>query len=274
MYSNPSLWEADEAVRGITMISADVGIGWCYLVLLIGETLMKHNRKKIAATVMLLLFGASAGSWQSAGAQTGTAESAILGKVLATIDAGTYTYLQLGASKGTVWVALPRMKLKKGQEVAVQNGMTMKNFKSKTLKLTFDAIIFSGGIAGQHKDTKTAAESNNTSASLVDVKVDKAEGDNAYTISELFAKRTDLSNKKVRVHAKVVKVSMMIMGKNWMHLQDGTGNTAKENNDLVVTTQSVPKKGAVITVEGILRTDKDFGAGYRYDAIIENAEFK
>jgi len=33
----------------------------------------------------------------------------------------------------------------------------------------------------------------------------------------------------------------------------------------------MPSAGDVITVSGILYTDKDFGAGYRYNVIVEEA---
>jgi len=234
---------------------------------------MTYYRPQIAAVALFVLLGAVSVQERVALAQSDAA-SAILGKVLATLDAGSYTYLQLGTSKGSVWVALPRVKLKKGQEVAVQNGMVMKKFTSKILKLTFESIIFSVGFSGKHAATPTQADDNIAATTLTDIKVAKAKGDNAYTISEIFQKRTQLTDKKIKVHAKVVKVSMMIMGKNWMHLQDGTGNVAAKNHDLVVTTHSKPKKGSVVTVEGTLHMDKDFGAGYHYDAIIEDAEIK
>jgi hypothetical protein len=107
-----------------------------------------------------------------------------------------------------------------------------------------------------------------------DVMVEKAEGENAYTVAELFEKKSDLATQKVMVRGKVVKVSLGIMGKNWLHLQDGTGDAAGKTHDLVVTTAAQPEKGAVVVVEGTLSADRDFGSGYRYDVIIEDAEVK
>ena len=233
--------------------------------------------------------------------QSNPSTSAIKGKVLETMNAGTYTYLQIDTPQGPVWVAMPQTKVKKGREVAVQHGMEMKNFKSKTLNRTFKSIIFSNGIIGQNavaqpqtgnsgdsfaqalqsETARTAgpamASSGGSIAAIVpsaDIKIDKAKGDNAYTIGEIFEKRTDLNNKKIMVRGKVMKVSMMIMGKNWIHLQDGTGNPLKNTHDLVVTTRAKPKKNSIISVEGTLHADKDFGAGYYYKAIIEDAEIK
>ncbi len=249
-----------------------------------------------------------------------TAAKPIQGKVLETMNAGGYTYLRVQGSKGDVWVAVPATKVTKGQQVVCQPGMTMTNFKSKTLGRTFDSIIFSPGIgntsqasmSSPHGKTAMAAGKKNsfseamnaehgagkTSAPMAggaammggammasggsnsavvpsrDIKVDKAEGDNAFTVGECFSQGKKLNNKKVRVRGKVVKVSRMIMGKNWVHIQDGTGNPMDNTHDLVVTTMADPKLDSVVVIEGTLHADKDFGAGYKYKVIIEDAEIK
>jgi hypothetical protein len=61
-----------------------------------------------------------------------------------------------------------------------------------------------------------------------------------------------------------------IMGKNWLHVKDGSGTPGSD--DLVVTTQIEAKIGDTVLVNGTLVTDKDFGSGYRYDVIVEDAE--
>ena len=121
-----------------------------------------------------------------------------------------------------------------------------------------------GGSGGSSSAIVPAAE----------VKVEKATGENGQTIEECFARAKDLDKKTVQVRGKVMKVSTMIMGKNWLHLQDGTGNPMSNTHDLVVTTQATPEKGSVVVVEGVLAANKDFGSGYKYDVIIEDAEVK
>lgn len=106
---------------------------------------------------------------------------------------------------------------------------------------------------------------------LESVKVDKATGDNAFIVGDLFEKRSELSGKQVSVRGKVVKVSRGIMGKNWLHIQDGTGDASRSTHDLVVTTQETPAMGDVVTISGTVQADKDFGAGYKYDVIVEDA---
>jgi hypothetical protein len=103
------------------------------------------------------------------------------------------------------------------------------------------------------------------------VKVEKATGANAYTVAELHAQVAKLDKKQVVVRGKVVKVSKGIIKRNWIHLKDGTGDG--ETAKIVATsTKDAPAPGDVVTVKGTLTKDKDFGAGYFYKAIIEDAK--
>ncbi len=228
---------------------------------------------------------------------------AITGKVVETADAGEYTYVKVDTGAGEQWVAIPATTLEVGQEVSLAPGMEMTNLESKALGRTFESVIFSRGPVAEGAASSAAAgesfndammqESRNvipgtamgsdmassggSKAAVVasaDVKVDKAEGENAYTVGEVYARRNDLNGQKVKIRGKVMKVSMMIMGKNWVHIQDGTGNASDNTHDLVVTTMAEPEKDSVVVVEGTLVADKDFGAGYRYDVIIEDAEIQ
>lgn len=111
-------------------------------------------------------------------------------------------------------------------------------------------------------------------APMAEIKVEKASGENACTVQEVFAKRKELAGKIVRVRGKVVKYNPSIMGRNWIHIQDGTGEPLQNTHDLVVTSASGANVGEILTVEGRLAADKDFGAGYTYAAIIEEAKLK
>ena len=104
------------------------------------------------------------------------------------------------------------------------------------------------------------------------ISVDKAAGDNAYRVSEIFAQAEALNGKTIRIQGKVVKYSPSIMGRNWVHLQDGTGDPEAGTHDLVLTTSEQIKVNTVLTMEGVLAANKDFGAGYKYVAIVEEAK--
>jgi hypothetical protein len=130
-----------------------------------------------------------------------------------------------------------------------------------------DASAFGNAASGGSEGAKAPATSE-------PIKVEKAKGADAYTVSETYEKAGKLDKKTVSVRGKVVKVSKGIMGKNWVHLQDGSGDAGKGTNNLVVTSQDAPKVGDVVTAKGTLYKDKDFGAGYLYKVIVEEATVK
>ena len=92
------------------------------------------------------------------------------------------------------------------------------------------------------------------------------------TVQEVYQEKDKLKGKRVTLRGKVVKYNEAIMGKNWLHLRDGTGKDPTD--DLTVTTQAKAKVNDTVLVEGTVTLDKDLGAGYKYDVIIEDAKVK
>ncbi len=207
--------------------------------------------------------------------------SVISGKVVETMNAGGYTYICLEKNGKKTWLAVPETKVTVGAEMSFLPGTVMTNFTSKTLNRTFESIVFSSGPAGEqpagHGAPAVSAKGGGggskaaSSAKEKGISVAKAEGPSAYTVAEIFSKRGSLNKKTIVVRAKVVKVSAGIMGKNWIHLQDGTGDQSKGTHNLVATSQDLPAVGDVVTVKGKVIKDKDFGAGYKYAVILEEA---
>ena len=229
-------------------------------------------------------FGASDRSTTSAKPEQVKAQDALpaplTGKVVETMDAGGYTYVCLETKGIKTWVAVPQTKVTIGQKAAFQPGMEMKNFKSKALNRTFESIYFSDGPVAAHQQGAGKAamlgQTHGTAGTLSGEKISvkKAEGPNAYTVGEIYEKKGSLNEKVVSIRGKVVKVSQGIMGKNWIHLQDGTGDAATYTNDLVATSQESPLVGDIVTITGTVYKDKDFGAGYKYSVIMEQASIQ
>lgn len=200
------------------------------------------------------------------------------GKILKSMDSGGYTYIHLRKKDGRKqWVAIPKTKVTVGKNIDLVSGEEFKNFESKTLNRTFDSIVFSlGPVPKKGKDGVQAglATPGSTGAMVAAEKmsVAKAPGKNTYTVAELFAQKGTLNGKKVVVRGKVVKVVPRIMKMNWIHLQDGTGSAGKKNHDLVVKTKALPAMGETVTVSGTLLKDKDYGSGYKYDVLIDEAD--
>lgn len=105
-------------------------------------------------------------------------------------------------------------------------------------------------------------------------RVTKAEGPAGRTVAEVFAQRAALQGKPVAVRATVVKVNAGVMGKNWVHLRDGSGSAADGTNDVIATSTDEPKVGEVVVAQGTVRSDVDIGSGYAFKVLIENASFR
>jgi hypothetical protein len=205
----------------------------------------------------------------------------ITGKVVETMNASGYSYVCVEKNGKKTWVAVPEMKVAVGSKVSFLPGQVMTDFNSKSLNRTFDSIVFSGGPATEGGmgaapavpggDPSHVGSKANVTSLDKGIKVEKASGANAYTVAEVYAKSASLNKKKVSVKGRVVKFSQGIMGKNWVHLQDGSGDQKKGTHNLVATTQDAATVGDVVTATGIFAKDKDFGAGYLYKAIIEDA---
>lgn len=220
----------------------------------------------------------------------------IHGKLAEKMDSGGYTYLRITTTAGDTWAAVPQAEVTVGADVDVAVQMTMEAFTSKTLNRTFDKIIFgtlpgaaaapgmgmgqapapaangfaaaapaAAGAAPALQAMPTAAPA----AAVPSGPVAKAAGPNAKTVAEVFADKAKLKDAPVTIHARVVKVTEGVLGKNWLHLKDGSG--APGSDDLTVTTTSKAAVGDVITIKGVVHLDRDFGSGYSYPVLIEEA---
>lgn len=209
---------------------------------------------------------------------TARAQEVVAGKAAETMDSGGYTYVRVQGGKDSTWVAVPQQAVKVGSDVSYAKGMVMTDFHSKTLNRTFKTLIFSEGpaAAAGHggKAVKAAPTHGMPATTQLSVKIAKAEGQDAYTVAEVFAKRNELSGKQVAVRGKVIKVSEGIMDRNWVHLQDGSGDPKAGTHDLIITTSEMAKPGETVTARGTVAKDKDFGSGYRYQVLIEKGSLK
>ncbi len=200
------------------------------------------------------------------------------GVVIKTMNSGGYSYMLLDQDGKEEWIAATQMEVKKDDTVYYQIAMEMKDFHSNTMNKDFKKIIFSSectknpwkdlpagsdmkGMKGDnpHKKLKTSRDE--------ELIIQPFQG--GYTVEQLYKQKSSLSGKTVKIRGKVVKFSPDIMGKNWVHIQDGTGS--KNDYDLTVTTMETMNVGNIVVFEGVLAVDKDFGSGYKFSVIIENA---
>lgn len=185
--------------------------------------------------------------------------------VIETMDSGGYTYVKVDEDGQVYWAAAPAAPISVGDRASFTEQMNMVNFTSSTLNRTFDRLMFVSGLSG---GTATAGLKAPTPSDMAPV--EKAEG--GYTIAEVFAHKDELKGKTVKVRGRVVKVSRNIMGLNWVHLEDGSGEEGTSH--LVFRSPvGIADLGSVVTAEGIVDTDKDFGYGYTYEVLVNDATF-
>jgi hypothetical protein len=100
--------------------------------------------------------------------------------------------------------------------------------------------------------------------------LDGASAANSNTsIAALIQNKSSLAGQTITASGKVVKVNNGIMGRNFVHVQDGTGEAG--NNTLIVTSKQTAKVGDVVTISGTVVLNRDFGSGYSYPLLIEEA---
>jgi hypothetical protein len=213
----------------------------------------------------------------------------VMGKVAETIEAQPYTYVRVDTGEEQFWAAAPACDLENGQRVGISQGMPMPNWYSRTLDREFELVYFVNAVLDEdgvplgkpdparlHQELADAnAEASGAAAHSagptgVDVETLTAP-EGGYTIAEVYAQQKELAGQRVKLRGKVVKYTPHILGKNWIHIQDGSGDAAQQTHDLTVTTTETAQVGDVVQVEGVLHLGKDFGAGYQYDAIVEDA---
>jgi len=94
-------------------------------------------------------------------------------------------------------------------------------------------------------------------------------GESPATIASINQNKAKLAGKTVKATGKVVKVNNGIMGRNFLHIQDGSGDAT--TGDLTITSQQTAKLGEQISISGVAAVNRDFGSGYLYPLLIEDA---
>jgi hypothetical protein len=238
---------------------------------------------KVLLSFCLFVTATLAWAVETPAAAPATSAIVLQGKVLEVKDVGNYSYLRLNTKDGELWAAVMKVPVEKGSTVTIENGSMMSNFESKSLKKTFPTILF-GTLGGNTAATAPNGHGGGAASpplpaagkqgASTDAPVAKASGTDARTVAEIVTRRAELKDKPVLVRGRVVKYNQGIMGKNWIHLSDGTGSAADKTNDILVTSASETNVGDIVTVQGTVRTDKDFGSGYVYKVLIEAASLQ
>lgn len=186
------------------------------------------------------------------------------------VDGGGYVYLNVDEGDNNYWMAIANMPIEVGNTYYYNGGMVMKDFVSKQLDKTFDFITFAEGVRTTVEIQVSTEHLYKHSDQIIEPvtiteKIEKADG--GISLEELLKDKSSFDKKSVIVKGKVVKVNNGIMNKNWVHIEDGT--QFNNERDLTITTNEEVKEGDIVTFKGTIVLNKDFGAGYVYEIVLE-----
>ena len=199
-------------------------------------------------------------------------------KVNEMLKTDKYLYLNV-SEKGTVdpfWIATRISDITVGETYFYKGGLLKTNFESKEFNRVFDKIylVSSNLVLANHAsntgfkkkaDTPVKAEVKTTPSKITSTKK-TAEVKGSVKIADLVKNVQKYAGKTIQISGTCSKINAEIMGKNWIHLRDGS----QDDYDLVVTSAEMVNEGDVITIKAVVTLNKDFGAGYKYDLILED----
>jgi len=228
----------------------------------------------ISAIVSLFLFSCQGNSGNAKSeADVGNQKVTVLDAV----QTSAYTYLYVNDNYAEYWIAVRSMEAREGEEYYIAGILEMDNFYSKELDRNFEKIWFVSEISkkpislhngeGQMGGAQMHQDEKATSDTKKEISLPSLEG--SIKIAGLYASREKYSNQDVKLVGEVTRFNSGIMNRNWVHIQDGSDHNG--NYDLTATTSDFVNVGDQVIVEGRLTLDKDFGSGYFYSLIVENA---
>lgn len=238
--------------------------------------------KRVILIIAVLGLLAGCGSEKKSGTDSKDKSDSHKVVVKEAINASEYTYLRVEEGDDERWLAVPAMEVNIGGTYYYTGGFEMTDFESKELKRKFEKVLFleeisteeiAGGNSGKgvhdaHHGMGSSSGTMTMAEKVKDIKVEPAKG--GVSIAELFTNKKQHGGKTVKVRGQVVKYTADVMGKNWIHIQDGTESEGKY--DLAASSDIEVKVGEIVTLEGKITLDKDIGFGYFYEILMEEAK--
>ncbi len=210
--------------------------------------------------------GTAAPDASAATADMSAAERKVV--ALEALNTDKYTYIRVKENAEEFWIAITKREIKIGSTYYFRGGLLKKNFQSQEFNRVFESVYLVGDFREEGATAANAAGEAIPAADATLPPKNLTPAPGAIKIADLVANIAKYDGKTVKITGKCVKINPMIMGRNWLHMQDGSG----KNLELTVTTTDMVQLGAVVTLEGIVGVNRDFGAGYKYDYIVESAK--
>ncbi len=186
-----------------------------------------------------------------------------------------YLYLKVREGEKSYWMATGPMEVAVGDVYYYNEALVKTNFESKELLKEFDTLYLvtqlvpeahgqnlkpTGEVAPPPKieDAETQKKGYHTAVGSGIVK--------RTTISKLLENPGEFEGKLVEIKGECTKINTGILSRNWIHLKDPDANDKK----IVLTSQEEVTPGDMVTFQAKVALNKDFGAGYSYDILLEN----
>jgi hypothetical protein len=232
----------------------------------------RMNRKNVIVLLIIAVIFSSCWRNNTGQGQSDPTMGNQVFEVIEVLQASQYTYLQVKEGSEIRWVAVTQQKISAGEVYYYDKALEMNDFHSKELDKTFDAIYFVNQIS-KTPLKQGLIESKSPHTGKVQTEKDSnitlEKQDQEITIAQIFGNPSSFTEKEFEIRGIVVKVNQSILGKNWIHIQDGTGSNG--NFDLTITSQDLAELNSEVTFSGKISLNRDFGAGYVYDVIMEDA---
>ena len=193
--------------------------------------------------------------------------------VMEVLKTTKYVYLKVKENEEQFWIAARKQDVNIGETYFYKGGLLKTNFESKEHNKVFDKIYLVTSLVQSNHGSNTSNGSLSAQGSVENINEAsstkeeiKSNQSGSIKISELVKNYKEYEGKTVQISGKCVKINPNIMGINWIHIKDGS----KDDYDLVITSNTFVQEGSLITMKATVTLDKDFGAGYKYDLILEN----
>lgn len=192
-------------------------------------------------------------------------------KVEEVLQATRYVYLKVLEGDQSYWIATRKQEIQIGGIYYYRNGLLKTNFESKEHQRVFDKIYLVSNLVAENHGSQQRQQIETHSdepASFPSTTTTAPAAGGVTRLGDILDNPKAYEGKTVRVSGACVKINSQIMGRNWVHLEDGS----QGDYDFVITTNDYVAQGAVVTLEGVVSLDRDFGSGYRYALIVENGK--
>jgi hypothetical protein len=187
---------------------------------------------------------------------------------LEALPTSKYVYVRVREGNDEFWIATTLQEVALGRSYFYRGGLLKTDFVSKEHNRTFDKLyLVTQLVPSDHGSAMggTNAAPNATPTPSAAAPLPAVDVPGSIKIADLMADPKRFSGKTIQVSGTCTKVNPNIMGRNWIHVKD----KSKGDPELVITTDAPVSEGQTVTMIGTVAVDKDFGAGYRYDVLLE-----